>query len=737
VTDPDDLACAARVLDERNPQERSVVDALAQGSTAMIDLYRRQLAELRGLVAVPEDMFTEPPRWVHFPWRDSAVRVLGPRGYRRLRLDRNRNKITAAEQDAYARLRIGVVGASVGHLVALGLALEGLFGLLRITDFDTVELNNLNRLPGSVLDYGLNKTVVLARRIAEIDPYAVVEADTAGLDPARIPAFLDGLDLVIEVCDSLDVKLALREQAARLRIPVLMVTSDRGTVDVERFDREPTRPPFHGLADGLTSDLLANLPSEAKVPYVLNMVGADGLSPRMAASMLEIGESLTTWPHLAGDAMQAAACAVMAVRRLAGAGELPSGRVHVDIAQRLDELAEPALVAPLPSFAPVGPYRNLPEPQSDELAVARAAQLAPSGGNVQPWRITVAPSTVRLALDPAVTTAMDVAYRGSLVAVGAALLNMRIEAAHRGLLGPCEVSADDSAAAVATLRLAPGRDEALARLREPMLRRVTNRNLGDPDRRVPPEQLAELAGAAEAEGGEPAVITDPAALSEAAELLADADRIRFLRPRLHREMIAELRDPRTDPLDRGLDVRTLEMGPGTVMLGLVGRDEVVGELEQWDALADAPVGRGLGGRIGRLVGSSSALIAVTIDDPVDGSGAAYLRGGAAMQRVWIAATAAGLAVQPIVPLYLYARTDPELHELAGPYVERLATARQRLRELFGLDSRRSFAMVLRLSFASAPSAISLRSAETIVVDGIDADDRSRYGQSKANGDATA
>src|SRR5664279_6516932 len=48
-------------------------------------------------VPSPQDL-AEPFRWAYYPWRRTLVSVLGPKAFRRLRLDRNRNKITAAEQ---------------------------------------------------------------------------------------------------------------------------------------------------------------------------------------------------------------------------------------------------------------------------------------------------------------------------------------------------------------------------------------------------------------------------------------------------------------------------------------------------------------------------------------------------------------------------------------------------------------------------------------------------------------
>ena len=69
----------------------------------------------------------------------------------------------------------------------------------------------------------------------------------AGLTYDTVDAFLAGLDIVVEECDSLDMKAVVREGAEARGIPVLMATSDRGLVDVERFDLEPERPILHGL----------------------------------------------------------------------------------------------------------------------------------------------------------------------------------------------------------------------------------------------------------------------------------------------------------------------------------------------------------------------------------------------------------------------------------------------------------------------------------------------------------
>jgi molybdopterin/thiamine biosynthesis adenylyltransferase len=208
----DDQVYAAQVFCEDAPDDQSALEQLrADPGVVVVDRISRHVAgmELDG------ELSAEPKRWIYYPWRRSVVRTLGPRSFRTVRLDRNRHLITADEQECLAALRIGVVGLSVGHAIAYTLAQEGVCGNLRLGDLDELELSNLNRVPTSVLDIGLNKSVVAARRIAELDPSLEVEVFSSGVTPQNVDDFLEGLDVLIEECDSLDVKITLREACPR------------------------------------------------------------------------------------------------------------------------------------------------------------------------------------------------------------------------------------------------------------------------------------------------------------------------------------------------------------------------------------------------------------------------------------------------------------------------------------------------------------------------------------------
>ena len=166
----------------------------------------------------------------------------------------------------------------------------------------------------------MNKAVVAARRIAEIDPYLPVRIVPEGLHADNVEEFVAGLDVLVEECDDIAMKALVREVARRHGVPVVMDTSDRGMLDVERFDQEPDRPIFHGILAGMTAGEMGDLSVMEKIPYVLQLVDPSRGSARGAASLAEIGQTLSTWPQLASNVTLGGASVATTVRRL-GTGE--------------------------------------------------------------------------------------------------------------------------------------------------------------------------------------------------------------------------------------------------------------------------------------------------------------------------------------------------------------------------------------------------------------------------------
>lgn len=145
------------------------------------------------------------------------------------------------------------------------------------------------------------------------------------------------------------------------------------------------------------------------MPYALRMMDGARLSPRMAASLVEVGTTLATWPQRVAEVAQSAALVAEAVRRIGLGEELASGRVSIDVARDLDDIRDPLASTPTVDAAHEQDSERTP---TDAVArVVAAAVRAPSGGNAQPWHISTGDGAVTIALAPEYTSTMDVGYR--------------------------------------------------------------------------------------------------------------------------------------------------------------------------------------------------------------------------------------------------------------------------------------------------------------------------------------
>jgi molybdopterin/thiamine biosynthesis adenylyltransferase len=698
-------ACTASVLDSEDAADKAVLDQLRDDPVIeFVDQRATQLAELRGLLPPPgPELAAEPCRWAYYPWRRAVVAVLGPRGFRAVRLDRNRNVVTAEEQSRLGELRIGVAGLSVGHVIAHTLAAQGLCGVLRLADFDHLELSNLNRVPATVFDIGLNKAEVAARRIAELDPYLRVEVMDTGLTLDTVDEFLDGLNIVVEECDSLDMKAIVRERARARGIPVLMATSDRGLIDVERFDLEPHRPILHGLLGDLDTALLSGMSSREKVPHMVTLLEAEHLSGRLVASVVEIDRTLSTWPQVSGDVALGATVIAEAVRRIGLGEDLRSGRTRLDVGLAFEHLDQPPIRDRIADSAVyIDPASTLPGVAG---VIVGAAIRAPSGGNVQPWHVEAPDNAITIRLAPQHTSTIDVGLRGSAVALGAAVFNAKVAAAAQGVLGPVSLTEnDDGVPLQAVLELGDARDSDLADLYQPMLARETNRRIGAASP-IRADTIELLHTVSQREGARLHLLTSRDDIDAAATILGAADRIRYLSPKLHGDMVSELRWPNDQRSDTGIDVRSLELDPGDLaVLEILRRPDVMDHLLHWNA------GTALGADTHRRVIASSGLAVIAVPGSTLTD---YARGGSAVEALWITAQQHGQAVQPIAPAFLYAVDAEDFRELSTSFERELEELQSEFRRLVGMPAGTLPALVLRLTSSEPASVRSHRSLDRV------------------------
>jgi nitroreductase len=610
------------------------------------------------------------------------------------------------------------------------LAQEGVGRQFRLADPDHLSLSNTNRLRASVADLGVAKVVLAARQMYEIDPYLDIRIWPAGLTADTVDDFLTGgdpLDLLIEECDDVVLKVYARERARAHRIPVIMETNERGMLDIERYDLEPDRPPLHGLLGGVGAADLAALSVRERIPVVLAILGDADHSARFVSSLIEIGETIGSWPQLASGVALGAATATDAARRLLLGDLRVSGRFFVD----LDRLVRAGAEAPLPPpIQPPPAPRDAPaqDPPLPERGAALDAEgmrrlvglgvRAPSDGNVQPWRFTAGPGLLRCRIDerrPA--TLLDAGRAATHLAIGAAVENIVLGAAAAGHQAEARVFPDPTdPGLVCELRFTDAPNLPVPPLAAEITLRATNRRRGD-GRPLADRPAAALADSAADAGARLDLVTDRPRLAALAEVLGAGDRLRFLAEPLHRQMMAELRWT-ADEARRtgdGIEVASLELDSVDLAFLRLSRD--------WSNLA--PLLRFDGGatleRPARAaVAGSSALGVLSVPGAADLSRTRamaddHVRGGRAMQRTWLTATSLGLAVQPMTTLlYMFPLLDTPAADGAGPagLDERQRTTLRGLHDRFArlvpLPPGHRAVLLFRLAYAGPQSTRAAR-----------------------------
>ncbi len=246
--------------------------------------------------------------WVFYPWSNKVLHLLNEEDFVEVRTNRNKLKISTDEQITLGTKKVGIAGLSVGRSIALTLALERTAGELHLADFDTLDLSNLNRIKAPLHQLGLNKAVATAREIAEIDPFIKVTCFKDGLTEENMKRFFlenGKLNIFIEECDDIAIKINARLKAREFGIPVIMETSDNCIVDIERFDLEPKRPIFHGRLTEKEIEIGRMAKTMDEKLFVLSKIlNPSNVSSGMKKSLQEMGKSIRSWPQLGSEVVR-------------------------------------------------------------------------------------------------------------------------------------------------------------------------------------------------------------------------------------------------------------------------------------------------------------------------------------------------------------------------------------------------------------------------------------------------
>ncbi len=274
--------------------------------------------------------------WIYYPWSNVLLHTLSEQENDALRTNRNRNIITAEEQQKLRNFTIAIAGLSVGGNIATTLLYNGFPKHIKIADFDTLETTNLNRVRGKLSDVGSPKIDIISKQLYELDPYVNVIPFEKGLTKETMGDFLGGkqkTNLVFEIIDDLELKILLRKEAKKQKIPVVMLTSigDSVLIDVERYDNDLDTKIFNGMVEEkILDDLLQGKVPKAEVnKYVVQIVGPQNIPPKVMDSVKEIGKTLVGRPQLMSTVTIASGIACFIARKIALGEPVKSGRSRV------------------------------------------------------------------------------------------------------------------------------------------------------------------------------------------------------------------------------------------------------------------------------------------------------------------------------------------------------------------------------------------------------------------------
>lgn len=117
--------------------------------------------------------------------------------------------LSTAQLEALHNAHVAVVGlGGLGSNIAVALTRLGV-GHLYLSDFDKVELSNLNRQYYFLGDIGKYKAEALATHLRQINPYADFHAQVVRVTPENIPELLDDCELICEALDAAESKAML------------------------------------------------------------------------------------------------------------------------------------------------------------------------------------------------------------------------------------------------------------------------------------------------------------------------------------------------------------------------------------------------------------------------------------------------------------------------------------------------------------------------------------------------
>jgi len=261
--------------------------------------------------------------WVYYPWKNVMIHLLAQQEYYDLRTNRNRELISRKEQEKLHQFKVAVFGMSIGSVIARAIIQGGCAQQMTICDNDQFAISNFNRVPVDIFAIGQFKAERIAQDLYQLDPFLDLNVLKQKATKNSLKKLMDSPykpQLIIDAIDDFPMKVLLRLEAKRNKIPLLMCTNlgDSVLIDIERHDLEDVAP-FHGL---VKSELLAKimneqLPPAEKKQLAVTLVGKHHVPLRARYSVQQLGKTLAGRPQFFSSVAVGAGLASFVVRQIA------------------------------------------------------------------------------------------------------------------------------------------------------------------------------------------------------------------------------------------------------------------------------------------------------------------------------------------------------------------------------------------------------------------------------------
>jgi molybdopterin/thiamine biosynthesis adenylyltransferase len=587
---------------------------------------------------------------------------------------RNIGLLTESEQKMLATARIAIPGmGGVGGVHLITMARSGI-GKFNISDFDTFEAANVNRQFGAkVSDFGRSKMQVMKEQALLINPFLEINEFPEGISESNIDLFLEDVDVVLDGLDffSFDIRRLLFKKAKEQGVHVitaaplgfscalLVFAPDKGMGFDEYFD----------ITKGMTSE-------EQYLAFAMGLAPRPTHAKYMDFSKVDFesrkGPSLNVSCQICAG--MAGTEAIRIILKKKGIRPVPyyfqfdpylmklrKGKLFMgnkNPVQRLKtKIVKYILYKNKKKFTCVMP--DLPEVSSNFQSIPdslmqfllKAGIQAPSGDNAQPWRFSISENSILVYLyKQADESFFNINQIASIISCGAVVENIKIAASNFGIQTDVNYLPDENSdTLMARLDFSFVEKDAIEKdnFFGCIWKRTTNRKFYD-KASVSSSILNDVKHSISfLPGANIHFVTKRDKLKHLANMVYKVDQIRTQNRSLHEHLNNMIRFTDKEALEKrdGFPLKNLEAGiAGEVFLKLTKSWNVMNVLNKTGLSKMAAFHSYKG------VMNSSGLALVTIEG-FDNE--AFLKGGRALERTWLALTRQGFSVQPMTAITLF------------------------------------------------------------------------------------